>query len=583
MRFSHPLRCILLRVLLLSSVAFPAVAQAPIEPSQLPARTIFYIIWRGSPSAEARSSNALLGLWDDADFAPVRAAVVDALMNDTKKQKDQPGTTHEEVAQFATLLDNPFTLGYLPKRERASAKTVAAKASTSATPPPAWNGMFFVYDRTGKEELLSKAILRMRAAGAEIPILTELTVAGVPSLKIERKSGTSYWTENGKYAVSASEESVFEEVLKRLTVKSGGGSLAETEAYREAKPLLSSGIVEFFLRVPEIKDIAGDPATAPPEVKALWSAVKLDAIHVFAGHISLEGTRTRLQGAVLGNTAEGSLFDIWAEGQSQPASLAYVTPETVYYHESQISLLGIYHTLNRMLAQPGSNTAPLITTLESAAQTRIGMTLPDAFALTNGEFGSLQNSPTLDPDKKIFFAGIRNKPEALKLLRSILGDQVSSERNEGNVTYLKISLKGSQGAKGVAQWNFYHLAMTSSLLLGASKSDTLRTVLAQSPAAADPALPKNLQAARSKFPERLNGFSYFDLQRLDWTAVKQQWAAQVTKSVVDSKNADAAQQAKKVNDWLSNVNPAVFSRHLHSVTAASWKDSSGVHFDQWVD
>jgi len=53
--------------------------------------------------------------------------------------------------------------------------------------------------------LLAKTILRLRAAGAQIPKLTPLAVAGVSALKIERKSGVNYWAETGKFAVSASE------------------------------------------------------------------------------------------------------------------------------------------------------------------------------------------------------------------------------------------------------------------------------------------------------------------------------------------------------------------------------------------
>jgi hypothetical protein len=246
-------------------------------------------------------------------------------------------------------------------------------------------------------------------------------------------------------------------------------------------------------------------------------------------------------------------------------------------------LLGIYNTLKRALAQPGSNTASLAATMENSVQTRIGMSLPDAFALTSGEFGSLQTSPTLDPGKKIIFAGIRNKPDALKLMRTIFSDQLTSERNEGNVTYLKISLKGNQGAKGVAQWNFYHLAMTPNLLLGANQGDTLRATLAHAASADAASLPANLKAVRGQFPEKLNGFSYFDLQKLDWPALKQQWVAQAAKSAAAAKSTDAEQKAKQLNDWLLIVNPTVFPRHLHSMTGASWKDASGVHFDEWVD
>jgi hypothetical protein len=554
-----------------------AGAQSPLEATQLPAHTSFYLVWHGSPTGDARKNNALMSLWDDPDLAPMRAAIVDAVLNDANKQKEKPGVTREELAQIATLLDNPFTMGYLPRREP------AAKAAAGKTAAPAWNGMFFVYDRTGKEELLSKTVLRMRSGEKEIPKLSEVTVAGVKALKIERKSGTTYWAENGKYAVAASEESIFEEVLNRLAGKSAGGSLADSEAFKEAKPLLSGGLLEFFLRVPQIKDMAGDSSSSPPELKAMWSNLKLDSLHVFAGHISLEGARTRLQGGILGDTTEGSLFDIWSAGQSQPASLAYVTPDTVYYNESQINLLGIYNTLKRVLAQPGSNSAPIAKTMENAAQTRIGMPLPDALALTSGEFGTMQTSPALDPDKKVFFAGILNKPESLKLIRTILSDRLASERNEGNVTYLKISLKGNQGATGVAQWKFYHLAVTPELLLGASKSDTLRGMLSQPLPAGATSLPANLAAARAKFPEKLIGFSYYDLQKLDWPAVQQNWKAQMTKAVADSKSTDAAGKTKILNDWMSSINPGVFPRHLHSMTGGSWKDASGVHFDEWLD
>ena len=562
---------------LLALSAGSVFAQAPLEPAQIPGRTIFYLIWRGTPAGEVRKNNALMSLWDDPDFAPVRAALANSMMNDAKNSKDKPSLSPAELATFATLLDNSFTIGYLPR------EGAPPKPATPGAKPPAWNGMFLVYDRSGKEELLSKAIVRMRANGDEIPTLTEITVAGVKALKVERKSATNYWAETGKYAVSATEPAVFEEVLKRVTGKATGTSLAELATYREAKPLLSGGVIEFFLRVPQIKEIAGDPDSASPYTKMLWSGIHLDALHVFAGRVSLEGARTRLEGAVLGDTAEGSLFDIWSSGEKQADSLSLITPETIYYHESQFDLQGIFNILKRALAQPGSNTATLVTSVQSSVETRIGMTLPDAFALTNGEFGSLQTSPALEDDKKLYFLGIRNKPDTLKLMRTIFSDKLTSEHTEGNVTYLKISLKGNQDAKGVAQWNFYHLAMTPNLLLGASKTETLRAAVAQATSPETASLPKNLQVARKQFPETLNSFSYFDLQKVDWPALQQQWAAQAAKSAATAKSNDAERKSKQWNQLLLNVNPAVFPRHLHSITGASWKDATGVHFDEWVD
>jgi hypothetical protein len=45
----------------------------------------------------------------------------------------------------------------------------------------------------------------------------------------------------------------------------------------------------------------------------------------------------------------------------------------------------------------------------------------------------------------------------------------------------------------------------------------------------------------------------------------------------------AARRTKIPNDWRSNLNPGVFPGYLQSMTGASWKDASGVHFDEWVD
>ena len=191
-------------------------AQAPLEPSQLPGQTSFYLIWRGTPKGDIRQTNALLSFWDDPDCAPLRTGIVDAIMSDSNKQKDKPALTRDELTQYASLLDNAFVLGYISRPD----DLPAAKSPTAGT--PAWQGVFFIYDRTGKEALLSKAVLRMRSSESDIPKLSDVTVAGVPALKIERKSGATYWAETGKFAVSAQDQSVFELILNRLNGKGSG-------------------------------------------------------------------------------------------------------------------------------------------------------------------------------------------------------------------------------------------------------------------------------------------------------------------------------------------------------------------------
>ena len=555
-------------------------AQAPLEPAQLPAQTSFYLIWRGTPQGDIRQTNALLSFWDDPDCAPLRSAIVDVLMSDSNKQKDKPALTRDELTQYASLLDNPFVLGYLSRPDDLPA------AKTPATSAPAWQGLFFVYDRTGKEALLSKAVLRMRASESDIPKISEVTIAGVPALKIERKSSVNYWAETGKFAVSAQDGSVFELILNRLNGKGSGSSVAESAAYREAKPLLGGGILEFFFRVPDLKKLVSvDSSSGAPAKQAatVVQALTLESIHSVAGRVILEGAKTRLQGAVLGEPTHGSLFDIWSGGQAAPASMSLLSSNTVFYHESQIDFLGIYSLLKNALVQSGQNSAQFVAPLEAAAQTRLGLPIPDALGLTTGEIASLENSPTLDDTQQVRVLGIRNKPEALKLLRTLMGEQITSERNEGNITYVKISLHGGQSSAGVAQWNFYHLAMTPNLLLGASKSEPLHALLAQPAGNADPAPPKNFLAARSQFPEKVNGFSYFDIQKVDWPGMKTRWLAEAKKAAANAKTADAAASQKTLSDALDTINPQVFPRHLHTMIGASWKDEKGVHFDEWMD
>src|SRR6266436_5022256 len=216
-------------------------AQAPLEPAQMPARTTFYVIWRGTPVGDARKSNSLLALWDDPDLAPLRAAALQNMQNSSAKDPSKPQLTREEVEQTSSLLENSFVLGYLRKPETKSA------AAKSAEHP--WNSMFFVYDRTGKELLLAKTILRFRSQEKEPPQVSTITVAGAPALKLARKNDVTYWTERGKYAVGSADLTVFEEILARLDGKSSGSSLAQIGAYQEAEPLLHGGVLEFFLRV----------------------------------------------------------------------------------------------------------------------------------------------------------------------------------------------------------------------------------------------------------------------------------------------------------------------------------------------
>jgi hypothetical protein len=578
MRLTHlgSLACALILSMLLAS---RLAAQAPLEPTQMPARTSFYLIWRGTPAGDARKTNALFALWDDPDFAPVRTAIFENMTSASEKDASKPALTRGETEQYASLLENAFVVGYLSKPE--------AKMTASAVPPKSsdhpYNGLFFVYDRTGKEALLSKAVLRMRGQEKELPQISQVTVAGVPALKVDRKDSTTYWVEHGKYAASANERSVLEDILARLESKApDSNSLAQSSAYKEAQSQLGGGVLEFFAGIPSLKGLAPDTASGF-KIAPVLNALKLEAIHSFSGRVILEGAETRLQGSILGDTAPGALFDFWTDGLSSPTSLSLLPPDAISYSETQFNLPGFYEILKRGVAAAmpvGQQNATAM--VEAMAQARLGMSVTDALALPSGEFASMQLSSSLDPQKAVYLFGIRKKPETLKLLRSILSDQITSERAEGDTTFLKISLHGNQSSKGVAQWDFYHLAITRDFIIGATRSETVRDLLAAHSASNAP-LAAQIQKARAGYPEKINGLNYFDFQKIDWAAVKARWIEEA-KKVAETQTATSQQKAAaaKVPSLLSNANPQVFPKHLHFMAGASWKDAKGVHFDQWI-
>ncbi len=266
--------------------------------------------------------------------------------------------------------------------------------------------MFFVYNRAGKEAILSKAILRMRAASKDAPRISQVTLAGLPVQKIEGKTASSYWAENGNYAVGAGEPAVMEELLNRLENKSSqAGSLVQSAAYQESVPVAGNGVLEFFLRVPDLKDFMPDSKPGPFPVQKFLDAARLDAVHSIAGHVTLDGARTHVQAAILGDTSPGTPFDIWANGQAAPASLAFAPADAISYTSGHLNLLGIYGVIQRIahtalpMGPPGGPDL-----LDMMAEKQLGMPLTNALGLFTGEFASRKPALPWIPPTGVFFS-----------------------------------------------------------------------------------------------------------------------------------------------------------------------------------
>jgi len=379
-----------------------------------------------------------------------------------------------------------------------------------------------------------------------------------------------------------------EDILGRLGGKAAeGASLAQNAAYQEAKGNLGGGLVEFFLRIPDLKNLADDSKSGMFQVRPLLDAAKIDNLHSISGRIIFDGTKTRVQAAILGDAAAGTLFDIWGAGQPTPASLAFVPADAVSYTSGQVNFQGIYDTVKRVARAAFPQTQQGNTDLvDIMAQQKLGMPAADALALLTGEFAYMQTSPTMDSTKQVYFFGIRNKPETLKLIRAVFSEQLTSERNEGEITFLKISLGGKQSGAGNAQWAFFNVAVTQDMILGATRTEAIREVLANRArnASAGLATVQQFQAGRAGHPGNLNGLSYIDFGKVDWQTLKDRWIEDAKKSsTAKALNSSKDGVPSTSLDWLGQINPQVFSRHLHYSSSVSWKDSKGIHWDQWVE
>jgi hypothetical protein len=210
--------------------------------------------------------------------------------------------------------------------------------------------------------------------------------------------------------------------------------------------------------------------------------------------------------------------------------------------------------------------------------------VPDALGALSGEFASLQSSAALDPERQVYFVGIRKKPEALKLLRSGLEERVSGEQNEGNITFFKVSEGGIQSTAGTAAWKYYHVAVSPDAILVSKRSDSLREALAarKNQMATANQLPQAWQAARAQFPQNIDGLSFIDFQKFDWVAIKNRQNAVRSKSTTKT-DAKPTVVPSALENAMKNLDPRLLQRHLHLTASASWKDTQGLHFDGWIE
>jgi len=113
--------------------------------------------------------------------------------------------------------------------------------------------------------------------------------------------------------------------------------------------------------------------------------------------------------------------------------------------------------------------------MDAASLVKLGMPFPDAFNSLTGELGYLQTGSSFDFGKNTFFIGVRNRENALKLLRHAFIDEISSdtERSRRHLLGARHEQNQRKGKKPSAGNKFY-LAVAKDMILVAGSRETLR-------------------------------------------------------------------------------------------------------------
>jgi hypothetical protein len=556
--------------------AGPALfAQTTPIADRLSPNTVIAVEWHGTASlAGADKKNHVLQLLEDPALAPLWAAVTSRLQQSAKKSPN----TNSAVAlsDLVSLLENPAVFGV----------SVDPDAAKSSSPEDAGKqfAFFGVYDGTGKTGLIQKLKSSSAAAGGQSAAVTNYDFGGT---QVEvRTSGkdTSYDAQVSSYFLFANRKQIMEDLISRFRASARpAASLSQLPAYQEMRKYLGAGdALEFFARIPDVSQW-NIPALPNQAGEQLANNLHLEKIHALGFGVSFAGEATRLRGAALGDTSPPGVFDLAGSSKSVFQTQNVVNGSSTF-SMTRFDLAVTYKWIRGVaVASAPPEQAAAIPALEAMGQNFLGMPIPDALALLTGEFASV-SAYSDDGTATQLFAVTIQKPEAiLRILRAVLADKIAAEDSSGSTTYLDISFPYTDPQTKAQRTTFYYAAVTPDLILVASKKPLLRQAVERlagqtsaSPAAGIFANPE-YAAMRSRLPARLSSLSGVDLTQIPWAAILANFGDQ---SAQAGKKTNGAQPPDMSS--LKLLKPEVIPQHLHMALGGSWKDSSGVYFDTYI-
>lgn len=558
--------------------AASAFAQTNALVDRLPADTWAYISWGGTASLQpVRATNSVLRLWSDPSFSRFLERSISTVSHQEGPTQKFGGLTPEQTAEIFSLVENPAVIGFVSNPESSRA---AGEGSTS---------YFVIYDGTGKRDLIDKLQREHDAKATPPPRMSTISIAGTTVEKRVSGSNTSYESKVANYYVRAGSRHAMEELLARF-----GSGPAPTASFTQ----LQSFPAECReMARPSILNVLVLPAQFPTprpsanpgfDFHAASSSLGLDRIRGGCLSVTFEKETTRIRSAVLGDTLQGSILNLFGDNLNSFATMSLAAP-TSSFQVSNIDFVALYNSLfNAISAGLPGNKAPIVAAGVAFLTSTWGMPPDQAFGLFTGEIATIHPNVVVDPSQTLYAVTIHDSDKVLRILQHAMPGERVTTNQEGDVTYLAATMPLHAMSPDVsAAASATYFAVTPNMLLVSKEQRLLRDAVAHLPSAGDPARANGLaadptfQKARASLPAKLVSLTYRNYANFNWRKA----IADFEKSLGNQRDL-AARNANKPAppraDLLEGFDPALLSRYLHVFIGGAWKDSNGIYFDSHI-
>lgn len=560
-------------------IAAPIFAQTNPMVDRLPAETWAYVSWGGTTSLQSVSStNSVLRLWHDPAFLKFLQNSFGTVYHGSGPTERSGGLTPEQTTQLLSALENPGVIGFLNTPQ----DTVGTKHSPIS--------FFLIYDSTGKQALVEH-FLHERDANMVQPVQrSSLPVGNVTAEKIVTKDSVSYDVQAGNYFILTNSLQAMEKLVPRFT-RSGVQALAFTQSAdfpAECRELSQSATLNIAVLPSQFHMPANIGGNSGVNFQAFSNSLHLDRIRAGCASLRFERETTRMRGMVLGDMSQGSILNFMGNNRDAFATMSLASSNSAFQC-SVIDFATIYNSVfTAASAAMPSDKAPMLAMGVAFLSSSWGMPPDQAFGLFTGEVATIHPDNAGDPTKSFYALAIQNPDKVLHILQHAIPGEHASTTQVGNVTYLTIStpMASRQNAATESKPPAFYLAVTPTMLLSAHEEGTLHEAVARlhsgtaaesSSLAADP----DFRKARTSLPAKLDGMAYANYTHYNW----QKLFADTEKNL-NEQMQKAARASNKTPpppiDLLGGTDLAALSHYLHFAISGSWKDSTGIYFDSYI-